>query len=352
MSATMDNIRNDARKPPEELEREADDARNAVEGTLEALEMRLSPGQMLDRAMEMVKEHGGEFGGNLLTQVRNNPLPTIMAGIGVAWLMTASKRPPPRASRSAAMDAFDGEGYDGYDDESGMTERWSSAYGSAKDSMSSAYGSARDSMSSTFDSAKDSMSSTFHSARDTMSSTFDSTLNAARGAMDSTASRAHDAADAAQRAAYRMADATRQKADSLMRASRMGADSVSQGYTYLLREQPLVLGAIAIAAGAALGALLPSTQAEDEWIGETSDEAKARIKREAESRASEIRDKAVEMLDEAVEAVESAVAQEDDGSGSSQAENRAENGYDVEANPETQEPGGRSRPNSASDTSV
>src|SRR5690348_3331178 len=106
MSSTMDNLRNDVRKQPDELAREADSARHAVEGTLSELEQRLSPGQMLDRVMDAVKSHGGEFGDNLLTQVRNNPLPTIFAGIGVAWLMAASKSPPRSADRSDDGDSM------------------------------------------------------------------------------------------------------------------------------------------------------------------------------------------------------------------------------------------------------
>ena len=101
MSTSMDNLRNDVHKPAEQLEREADSARIAVEGTLADLQQRLSPGEMVDRAMDMVKRHGGEFGDNLLTQVRNNPIPTIIAGVGVAWLMAASKRRPPTAIRTA-----------------------------------------------------------------------------------------------------------------------------------------------------------------------------------------------------------------------------------------------------------
>ena len=98
MSTSMDNLRNDVHKPAEQLEREADSARSAVEGTLADLQQRLSPGEMVDRAMDMVKRHGGEFGDNLLTQVRNNPIPTIIAGVGMAWLMAASKRRPPHGN--------------------------------------------------------------------------------------------------------------------------------------------------------------------------------------------------------------------------------------------------------------
>ena len=47
MSTSMDNLRNDVHKPAEQLEREADSARSAVEGTLADLQQRLSPGEMV-----------------------------------------------------------------------------------------------------------------------------------------------------------------------------------------------------------------------------------------------------------------------------------------------------------------
>ncbi len=127
MSTSMDNLRNDVHKPAEQLEREADSARSAVEGTLAELQQRLSPGEMVDRAMDMVKRHGGEFGDNLLTQVRNNPIPTIIAGVGVAWLMAASKRRPPHGNWQGRY----GDGrYEG-DEDIDATESWASAATSA-----------------------------------------------------------------------------------------------------------------------------------------------------------------------------------------------------------------------------
>ena len=134
MSTSMDNLRNDVHKPAEQLEREADSARSAVEGTLADLQQRLSPGEMVDRAMDMVKRHGGEFGDNLLTQVRNNPIPTIIAGVGLAWLMAASKRRPPHGnSQGRWAEERDNDGRYGGDEDIDATERWSSAAMSGRD---------------------------------------------------------------------------------------------------------------------------------------------------------------------------------------------------------------------------
>jgi hypothetical protein len=66
------------------------------------------------------------------------------------------------------------------------------------------------------------------------------------------------------------------------RARRTGAHArryqgrAREGFFQLLQRQPLVLGALGLAAGAALGAALPATRREDELMGGTSDDLKRR----------------------------------------------------------------------------
>jgi len=286
----MENLRSDVHKPPEQLEREADSARSAIEGTLAELEQRLSPGEMLDRVTDMVKRNGGEFGENLLAQVRNNPLPTIIAGIGVAWLMAASKRPPPRSANGqrTARNDYRGDG----EAEVDATERWSSAGSSVSDTARS-----------TTDSMKNAMNDAVGATTETARRAADATTDTVRRAADATTETARRAADATSYAARQAADATRYAADRLVETSRDSMRSVTEGYSYLCREQPLLLGAIAVVVGAALGAALPSTDTEDSLIGATSDEAKSRVKSEARARAGDLKDAALDAVDTAKESV-------------------------------------------------
>src|SRR3546814_3945340 len=48
------------------------------------------------------------------------------------------------------------------------------------------------------------------------------------------------------------------------------------GLTEMAEQQPVIMAAAAFAIGAALGALLPSTRREDEWMGQTRDNLKHR----------------------------------------------------------------------------
>lgn len=82
--------RQDGTKSPERLEHEVDQARARLGRTVSELSDRLSPGEMIDQALGMAREHGGEFGRNLGAQVKNNPMPIILTSIGISWMMMSS----------------------------------------------------------------------------------------------------------------------------------------------------------------------------------------------------------------------------------------------------------------------
>ena len=78
---------------PNEIERDLAQTRARLDATIDALQQRLSPGEMVDQAIGYVKESGGgEFGRNLMLSVRDHPIPVALIGVGVAWLMLAGPR--------------------------------------------------------------------------------------------------------------------------------------------------------------------------------------------------------------------------------------------------------------------
>ncbi|MFU8817206.1 MAG: DUF3618 domain-containing protein [Pseudomonadales bacterium] len=267
MTATKEEFKHDMHKDPAELEREADRARANVESTLEALERRLSPGELLDQVLHVVKDNGGAFGKNLATQVRNNPVPVLLTGIGMTWLMAASDRPPRR--------------YAGYGYETGYgygTGAGHDAGARVEGAMESAQGAG----SSAMESARGAASSATHSARDAASRAGDSARSAAEGARARAESTARGVAD----------------------TTRASAEGLWDTYEYMRREQPLALGALAVAAGALLGSMLPSTTTEDRMMGEQSDEAAERLKEQGRRGAEQARAAAADAAETARESVQ------------------------------------------------
>lgn len=221
-------------KSPDAIERNIDARRANIENLVDALESKLSPGQLIDQALTFTKENGGEFFGNLGTSIRNNPMPMLLTTVGISWLMLGQNQKPAAGSggSGASMLGQLGEKLSGA--ARSVTEAFSGATDHARESTHQAsdkVGHLGESASQTLDDLKQQAGEKTAAMKDTLSST------------------AGDAQEA------------------LLRQSR----NVQGTLQYLLREQPLALAAMGIALGAALGAALPSTEKEDKAFGKASD---------------------------------------------------------------------------------
>lgn len=92
-------------RSPAEIERDIASDRQRINSELDALQSRLSPGQLLDDALALTKSNGTEIASNLGNQVKNSPLPLALVGLGLTWLLAKpewgpSVQPPaPKATR-------------------------------------------------------------------------------------------------------------------------------------------------------------------------------------------------------------------------------------------------------------
>jgi hypothetical protein len=100
----------------EQLEREAEIARTNLASDLDELRHRMTPGQIVDGLADYARETPvAEFGRNLLRDVRENPLPLLLIGAGIAWsIFNSTRRPrivveacPPEAQITAPLTAWE-----------------------------------------------------------------------------------------------------------------------------------------------------------------------------------------------------------------------------------------------------
>jgi ElaB/YqjD/DUF883 family membrane-anchored ribosome-binding protein len=200
------------------LERETETTRTRVAELLDELRGRVSPGELVDQIVESIGDGAaGDFVRTLGAQIRDNPLPCLMIGAGVAWLVTADYR----------------------------------VHGAA------------DGSSNATESAMDQVDHTMYRAREMAADAGERVADAAGSATAAVSSGLHGAARSAR-------DAGRSAAGAGRRASG--------SFAQLLREQPLVTAGLGLALGALLGAALPSTETESRMVGETSDAVKARAR--------------------------------------------------------------------------
>ncbi len=288
-----DNSTDPGNKSAAELERDVNRERAQVSSTIDALQEKLSVNSMVEEVVGAVTQHGGDFGRTLGRTARDHPLPLILTGVGLAWLM-ASAGTPPRSSRPALSDGRDdiygdrymaspkpfppttttdpyaGEAADPYgasanvsrtagassyapssygsgssDEGPGLGERLSDAASAVGERVSHAADSVRDRARSLTGRAEE----RWDRASSRMDDRYRSGSSRARSAYDAGSDRLHDLRD----------------------TGRAYADSARSRLSDLLDEHPLAVGAVAIAIGAAIGGALPRTRREDELVGARSD---------------------------------------------------------------------------------
>jgi hypothetical protein len=85
------------------LEREAEETLWQLSGTLEELRGRMTPGRVVDQVIDYTRDSpAADFLRNLGQEVRQHPMPLVLMGIGILWLLLASNRTSRAVIASAA----------------------------------------------------------------------------------------------------------------------------------------------------------------------------------------------------------------------------------------------------------
>ena len=236
MSTTPDYA--SSSRDPSDLERKGDAIRADMDRTLGELEDRLSPSQLMDRSIGYLREHGSDFVHEVGETVRRNPVPVLLTAAGLIWLTTSLASRARAAASDAHSDDDDDYGYSsvaGFDDSALDTEGSSSATRAIRSRAAA---------------AKDRARSAMHTAR-----------NRVAGSM-------HTVGDSV----------------------RARTDRARSNFTHLVDEQPLALGALAVAAGALLGAALPITASENRVLGPVRDRTLEKAKAVGEDQYEKLRE--------------------------------------------------------------
>ncbi len=310
-------------KDSAQLEREVEEQRQRIENRIGEIRERLSPGQLVDELLSFTKDGGQHFASNLGQTVSNNPLPAALLGISLVWLMSGqgpklsmphlnshqqAPRPPqpeyPYATVSGSLrrvsHAADGSGrwYSEFEDVAGKRYKAESnehghRIGEFMDNAGKKFGGFIDETGHRVRDFQDEAGNRFDDAMGWASHTFH---DMQQGVNETLGHMAHGA--------EKLGGAAQHQMD---RTSRMAMD--------LFQNQPLVAGALAFAAGAAIGAALPHTDQEDQALGKVADkvkgkavEAASEAYEEGKTRAAELYEKGKEGAAQVYDDVRSQVA--------------------------------------------
>jgi ElaB/YqjD/DUF883 family membrane-anchored ribosome-binding protein len=276
-----------------------DRTRREMDRNLDALEQKLTPSQLASEAWGLFRG-GSSAGANRLWQLaKEHPAPAAVIGVGLGWMLVERSRGNTaneyrnsgyRGSYGyrggstgwAGYDADRGYGYDrelGYDRDLGESEgRLGSAVHTAKDKVSDLAGSAKDAVAGAADTASEA-------------------LSGAREKVGETATHLRERASD-------LSDRAREGASELGDKARYQARQAQVGFWQTMEQNPLVIGAAALALGVIAGLAVPSTSKENELMGETRDRLLDRAKElggEALERGKEVASATVDTLKQEAE---------------------------------------------------
>jgi ElaB/YqjD/DUF883 family membrane-anchored ribosome-binding protein len=293
-------------KSAADLQHEVDLQRARVEDTIDQIQDRLSPGQLVDELLAYTKG-GGEFVSTLQRQVTSNPLPVALLGVSLAWLM--AKPANGQASHASEDAAWDrsinrNRGYGSADADEEEYEDYPVAIisgsglqrtGQATDDRGRNYTSFVDDAGKNFRALTDATGNRAGHFIDESGNRFNGFTNAAGERIEhfrdeagnlldeATGWASHswrlvrDAAQGLKDGVTARASASRHGAGDAASAIQHQAGQLNHMIMTQFRDQPLVGGALAFAVGAALGSSLPHTPQEDELVGKQADAVKDKI---------------------------------------------------------------------------
>jgi ElaB/YqjD/DUF883 family membrane-anchored ribosome-binding protein len=308
-------------RSPEEIEQDIERTRQDFSSTIDAIQHKLTPSEMMDRAVDYARTTTpGAFTVNLVNSVRENPIPVTLIGIGITWLMSAGRRQDRYMAYRQRMDPY-------YPEESLYERDYDPQYptGSMNRGGEGMAHRVASKASETAQDFKHRASETAHSINQRMS---DSASAAAERVHHATQSAKSGLEETAAQAQARMNALNRRSQEQIHRA-RERMDSV-------IEEQPLVLGALGLAVGAILGSMLQPTRRENELMGGVRDELMERAKETAMEQAETVKQSAQRVAETAREEAEKVKSNLAGGGG----QGNGIGGTGLSTGPDTQQQGG------------
>jgi len=210
-----------------------EDVKQAITGAKQAVRAA-TLGRVEDLATN-IGDKMNETRDTLVDTVRNNPIPAALTGIGLVWLlMNRSKSSKARGESQSNGDAWDGV---------------KQAVNGAGAAVSGAGHQISDAAGKALGQASDAAGNALHGASETA-------MGLVQGASETASHLAEQASDAAA---------------SVAKGAQQGVKRVEAGFQTQLQDNPIALGAAALAIGAVVGFSLPRTEREDQFMGETRD---------------------------------------------------------------------------------
>lgn len=255
---------------PKEIEARIEQTRAEMSETIDAIQERLDPERLRQQVTESVREatvgrtkqmaneatrSARGFTSNMMETIRQNPLPAALAGIGIGWLVMK-----------------------GSSDTQRREMRYYQTRGQAGEMASE--------------------------ARARAGRMADQAQHQAEELTGEVRHRAMQMADQAQHEVEELASEARHRATQMADQAQYQAERTTDRLQQMMQDNPLAVGALALAVGAAVGLVVPETQQERELMGEARDTFMERAQETAEETVHKVQRVAEEAQRAAQQAAE------------------------------------------------
>ena len=272
-----------------EIRRDIEGTRTELRETVNALERKLSLGQVVDEVWGRVggRRAAGEAVSNVGDTIRDHPVPLALMGLGIAWLAIDKATGPDR------------------DDVEGRRVG-SGTYGRAEGRVGPYRGDAvhDSSRPSSVDKAKHMASEAAEKAKGMVADAkarFESSDEHQSGNGETYPSGPAEEGDGAE-GTGEASDRARHAADRAREGARRGVAKARHGLRSAIDEQPLALGAVAFGLGLASGLAAPATRWEDRTMGAAADVVKDEAGSMAKAAARDVKQVAASAASEGKQA--------------------------------------------------
>ena len=286
----------------------------------------------IGRAEDMVRQAGDTVSDaryTIMETIKQNPIPAALTGLGLGWLWmnrrSAPSRPQSQYSqrnygdyrRGAVQYDTGGGGYyagsmpqyqgqRGYEDYRSYGNTGGSVTGQVRDAAGNLVGQAQQTASSVAGQAQNTVSNLASSAQQTAGNLASSAQQTAGNLASSAQDTVGNLASTAQQTAGQVVDTVQDRAGQIVDTAQYQAQRLEDTVQRQLSQNPLAVGAVALALGAAVGLAIPQTEKEDQLMGEARDN----LVEKAQEVASQTMEKVQQVAGEVTEGAKETVQQQ------------------------------------------
>jgi len=289
-----------------------EETRTEMSETIEAIQERLNPQHLKEQVKDQVREQFQEAKATvreatigkaedmvrnvgdtldearygLMETIRQNPVPAALVGIGLGWLfMNRQSAPDRRYNRYNDQLRYYRRTEPHYGDRQGYTGR-TSAYADTYNTSWADQG--EHGAKGTLDRVQETAGNVVNRAQETVGTLADRTQET----VSNVVSQAQDTASS-------VASQTQETVGYIADQAQYQAQRLEDRFQHALYENPLAVGAVALAIGTAVGFSLPQTQRENELLGEARDTLIDRAQEVAQDTLEKVQQVAGDVMDQA-----------------------------------------------------